>query len=125
MKLTPRAESLQGQAMDGAHFTGPASSHVLLVNEEPNRVAVSVVRFEPGTRNHWHSHSGGQMLHVVEGSGYVQARGAPLQPITEGDSISAAPGEQHWHGAGRSGPMAHVTVTIGQVEWLEESPPPD
>ena len=125
MKLTPRVEALRGQPVDGARFTGPASGHVLLVNEEPNRVAVSMVHFEPGSRNHWHAHSGGQLLHVVKGSGYVQARGGPLQAIAEGDSISAAPGEQHWHGAGRSGSMAHVAVTIGQIEWLEEAPPPD
>ncbi len=125
MKLTPRVAALHGEPLDGAHFTGPATSHALHVTEEPNRVAVSLVRFEAGTRNHWHSHSGGQLLHVVLGSGYVQSRGDPLQRIAEGDSVSTPGGEVHWHGAGRSGPMAHLAVTVGQISWHQEAPPPD
>jgi len=121
VKVTTRTEALDGQPMDPAHFTGPASSHPLLVTLDPNPVRVSIVRFEAGTRNHWHRHGGGQVLHVVEGEGFVQLRGEPPRRIRVGDSVSTAPGEEHWHGAGPEGPMAHVAVSIGDTTWLETS----
>lgn len=31
--------------------------------------------FEPGCRNNWHSHTGGQILVAVGGAGYHQERG--------------------------------------------------
>jgi len=91
------------------------------VTLDPHPVRVSVVRFEPGTRNHWHRHGGGQVLHVVEGEGFVQLHGEPAQRIRTGDTVSTTPGEVHRHGAGPEGPMAHVAVSIGDTTWLERS----
>ncbi|HKA12499.1 MAG TPA: cupin domain-containing protein [Candidatus Dormibacteraeota bacterium] len=119
VKVTTQTEALDGEPMDPAHFTGPASSHPLHVTLDPHPVRVSVVRFEPGTRNHWHRHGGGQVLHVVEGEGFVQLHGEPAQRIRTGDTVSTAPGEVHCHGAGPGGPMAHVAVSIGDTTWLE------
>ena len=121
MKVTTRTEALDGQPMDPSHLTGPASSHPLHQTLQPNPVRVSVVRFEAGTRNHWHRHGGGQVLHVVEGEGYVQKRGEPPRRIRSGDTVSTAPGEDHWHGAGPQSAMAHVAVSIGDITWLESS----
>ncbi len=120
MKVSKLDEALKGEPMDPAHFTGPTSSQPIHVNLELNPVRVSVVRFEPGSRNHWHSHAGGQVLHVVEGQGYVQSRGEPVRQIGLGDTVAAAPGEEHWHGAGPESPMAHVAVSIGDTTWLGE-----
>jgi len=122
MNVTTREESNQGQPADASHFTGPASARPLHRTAEPNPVSVSLVRFETGTRNHWHRHAGGQLLHVVEGEGWVQGRGEPQRRLRVGDSVSTAPGEEHWHGAGDEGPMAHIAVSIGEITWLE---PPD
>jgi quercetin dioxygenase-like cupin family protein len=121
VKITTRTEAESGEPMDSSHFTGPAHSHPLHVTPEPHPVRVSVVHFATGTRNHWHRHGGGQLLHVVDGEGHVQSRGEPARPIRAGDSVSAAPGEEHWHGAGPDGPMSHVAVTIGETTWLESS----
>jgi quercetin dioxygenase-like cupin family protein len=121
MNVTTRDESHQGQPTDASHFTGPATSRPLHRTEEPNPVSVSVVRFEAGARNHWHRHAGGQLLHVVEGEGWVQGRGERLHRLRLGDSVSTAPGEEHWHGAGAEGPMAHIAVSIGEITWLEPS----
>jgi quercetin dioxygenase-like cupin family protein len=87
---------------------------------------VAMVRYEPGARSHWHSHSGGQLLYVVEGAGWVQSRGEEPLSIGPGDAVSFAPGEVHWHGAKADGVMAHVAVTKGRPTWFEEAPaPPD
>jgi quercetin dioxygenase-like cupin family protein len=85
-------------------------------------VRVSLVGFEPGSRTHWHRHGGGQVLHVVVGAGLTQVEGGPVDEIREGDIVTVGPGEKHWHGAGAEGPMRHLAVTIGEVEWLEHPP---
>jgi quercetin dioxygenase-like cupin family protein len=125
MKVTPRAQALHDlKPLEAAHFTGTADVRPLLGPSQPLSTTVAVVRFETGVRNHWHSHGGGQLLHVIEGTGWVQARGAGPQRIGVGDSVATEPNEEHWHGAGRNGPFAHLAVNIGETRWLEESPPP-
>jgi quercetin dioxygenase-like cupin family protein len=128
VKITPRSEALQNlKPMDPAHFTGKAGSQFLIqASPETSSVAAAVVRFEPGARNYWHSHTGGQLLHVIEGEGWVQVRGQAPQRLRMEDTVTADPGEEHWHGAGKEGPMAHIAVVIGETRWLEEAAaPPD
>ena len=128
MKITPRSEALKTlKPMDPAHFTGNAASRDLIqASRQTLSTFAAVVRFEAGARNHWHSHAGGQLLHVIEGEGWVQVRGQDPQRLHMEDTVVADPGEEHWHGAGRNGPMAHIAVAIGETRWLEESaPPPD
>jgi len=125
VKITNLPDALEGGPVEPSHFTGPTTSHPLLSSAEPHPVSVSVVRFAAGSRNHWHRHAGGQLLHVVEGEGWVQSREEPAQRIQTGDSISAAPGEEHWHGAGETGAMAHIAVSVGETTFLEPSVGPD
>jgi quercetin dioxygenase-like cupin family protein len=127
MKITRRAQALQDLTpMEAAHFTGKAGSRPLKPASAALSATAAVVRFETGVRNSWHSHEGGQLLHVIDGEGWVQARGADPQRIGVGDTAVAEPREEHWHGAGRSGPFAHIVVNFGETRWLEASPaPPD
>ena len=127
MKITPRSEALNTQRpVDPAHFTGKAGLRDLIQASSQTTMFAAVVRFETGARNHWHSHAGGQVLHVIEGEGWVQVRGQAPQRIGLEDTVTADPGEEHWHGAGSHGPMAHIAVATGETRWLEESaPPPD
>jgi len=103
-------------------FTGEAGQRTIHAREVAAAVRVSFVRFEPGARTHWHSHSGGQVLHVTEGSGLAQNRGEEVMRLARGDTLAAAAGQEHWHGAGPDGPFTHLATTIGEVTWLE---PPD
>ena len=128
MKITRRAQALGNLTpLDAAHFTGKAGAHTLLPAAGPlPPTSAALVRFEAGVRNHWHAHAGGQLMIVVEGEGWVQARHAELQRVDVGDAVFTEPNEEHWHGAERGGPFAHVVVNIGETRWLEESaPPPD
>ena len=126
MKITPLSDALQTPKRMEEHFTGVAHLRDLMPASSPSAIFAAAVRFEAGARNHWHSHPGGQLLHVIDGEGWVQARGAQAQQIRQGDTVAAEPNEEHWHGAGRRGPMAHLAVGIGETRWLEESPaPPD
>lgn len=126
MTIIPRAQALHDLTpVDAAHFTGNAGLRTLLPASGPlPPTSAAVVRFEAGVRNHWHAHAGGQLLVVIEGEGWVQARRTDAQRIQVGDTVVTEPNEEHWHGAGRTGPFAHIVVNIGETHWLEESPPP-
>lgn len=83
-------------------------------------VRVNTVYFEPGGRTYWHSHEGGQVLHVTSGSGWVAARGERARPVRAGDVVWAPPGEEHWHGASDDSILVHVAVSLGTAQWLGE-----
>jgi quercetin dioxygenase-like cupin family protein len=78
------------------------------------------VLFTPGARSAWHRHPGGQVLHVTEGAGRVQARGEDREEIRAGDTVVCQPGEEHWHGAAPGTFMTHIAVTDGATEWHEQ-----
>src|SRR6059058_5330238 len=93
MNLTPRSLALTDlKPMEAAHFTGKAGSRELIkASKETITAFAAVVRFETGVRNYWHTHAGGQLLHVIEGEGWVQARHGEPQRIHQGDTIATAP----------------------------------
>ena len=107
-------------------FTGDAWIDVIVRGEPSSRVRVNVVRFAPGARNAWHAHSDGQTLHVTEGIGRVQSRGGDVLEICAGDTIYAAPGEWHWHGAAPDHFMTHLAMWEGPLaggpepEWGDQ-----
>ena len=121
MKTYSKQESLgPAPPIQPTHFTGEATGLPVLKGGE-GTVNVTMVRFAAGVRNHWHFHRGGQVLHVVDGTGYVQSRGEAARRVAAGDTVSAEAGEEHWHGATEEGPMAHLAISIGETVWLEES----
>lgn len=81
------------------------------------------VTFEPGSRNNWHSHSGGQILIVVGGVGYYQERGKPARRLVEGDVVEIGPNVAHWHGAAPDSWFSHLAISCNpqtnQNTWLE------
>jgi quercetin dioxygenase-like cupin family protein len=91
-------------------FVGDAWLDIIVRGEEPSRVRVSVVRFAPGARNAWHVHAVGQVVHVTEGVGRMQARGGDVLDIRAGDTILTPPGEWHWHGAAPDHIMTHIAI---------------
>lgn len=73
-------------------------------------VPVSNVTFEPGCRNNWHSHTGGQLLICVGGEGYYQEKGKPARRLKAGDVVEIAPNVVHWHGAAPDSWFSHLAV---------------
>jgi len=105
------------------YFTGCVWQDPIVEAEAPARVRSVIVRFDPGARTNWHTHPLGQTLHVIAGSGLIQAEGEPIQTINPGDSIWIAPGEKHWHGAAPDTGMTHIAIHEAldgsSVKWLE------
>lgn len=85
---------------------------------------VALVTFEQGVRTNWHTHPGGQILMVVEGTGFYQEKGKPRQTIHKGDVVKCPPGVTHWHGASPDGEFAHLVVAPdaekGEVTWVQK-----
>ena len=84
---------------------------------------MSNVTFEPGCRNNWHSHTGGQLLIAVGGVGYYQERGKAARRLLPGDVVEIAPSIEHWHGAAPDSWFSHLAIgcnpQTNQNTWLE------
>ena len=98
------------------YFTGRSWLAPLTGNKDLN-VPMSNVTFEPGCRNNWHSHTGGQLLIAVGGVGYYQERGKAARRLLPGDVV------EHWHGAAPDSWFSHLAIgcnpQTNQNTWLE------
>lgn len=105
------------QYFSGNSWVAPLTSNSAL------NVPVSNVTFEPGCRNNWHSHTGGQILIAVGGVGYYQERGKAAIRMEPGDVIEIAPDTEHWHGAAPDSWFAHLAIACNpqtnENTWLE------
>ena len=95
--------------MFSKYFIGQAYLAPLTHHAELN-VPISNVTFEPGCRNNWHSHTGGQILVVVGGHGWYQEKGKPAQPLKAGDVVEILPDVEHWHGAASDSWFSHLAI---------------
>lgn len=81
------------------------------------------VTFEPGCRNNWHKHTGGQILIAVGGKGYYQEKGKPARLLMPGDVVEIAPDVVHWHGAAPDSWFSHLAIECNpqtnRNTWLE------
>lgn len=96
---------------------------MLSENDDVFHAPIGNVTFEPGTRTHWHVHSGGQILLVLAGEGFVQFEGEAPRVIRKGDVVRIPPEVKHWHGAGAKTWMTHISiepnVPNNRGTWLE------
>ena len=84
---------------------------------------IANVTFEPGCRNNWHSHAGGQILLVTGGRGYYQEWGQPARELHAGEVVQIPADVKHWHGAANDSWFVHLAIEIhpekGPATWLE------
>jgi quercetin dioxygenase-like cupin family protein len=105
------------------YFIGTAYLSMLVTGGNEFNCPIGNVTFEPGARNNWHKHPGGQILLVTGGRGYYQEEGKPAQKLHPGDVVKITPNVKHWHGAASDSWFAHISietnVSVGPPEWLE------
>lgn len=103
------------------NFTGEVWLAPLSEKNELN-VPMANVTFEPGCRNSWHLHKGGQLLIATAGIGYYQEKGKPARRLFPGDIVEIAPDVVHWHGAATDSWFAHIAITTNPQDnaavWL-------
>jgi quercetin dioxygenase-like cupin family protein len=126
--------SLQSQAQTGdtifpkgelsttTNHTGNVWLKELSAGDSTFDYALAVATFAAGAKLDWHSHPGGQILLILEGTGYYQERGKPIQIVHKGDVIKCLPGVEHWHGATPNSGFTYLATTPtpkGKTVWLE------
>jgi quercetin dioxygenase-like cupin family protein len=121
MEILSRPPTVRGPA---ATFTGDVWVEGVYA-DGPGRARLTIVRFAPCARSHWHSHRLGQVLHVIEGVALLGSRDGTVIEARPGDTVYTAPGEEHWHGAAPDRFMAHLVLMEGdgdeapQTVWGE------
>ena len=94
-----------------------------LTKDKRLNVPVSNVTFEPGCRNNWHRHTGGQLLIAVGGVGFYQERGKEARKLLPGDVVEIPPDVEHWHGAAPDSWFSHLAIECNpgtnKNTWLE------
>ena len=111
---------LDWEPADPDHFTGEARVKRVAVQPGGSALKIYRVAFEPGARTHWHTHSGPQLLYVVEGRCRVQAWGEAMQEVGPGGTVYIAPDEKHWHGAAPSTTAVHIAINVdARTTWME------
>ncbi|MEZ5201091.1 MAG: cupin domain-containing protein [Micropruina glycogenica] len=92
----------------------------MIVDHPDARFSVGSVHFAPGSRNAWHSHAAGQMLHCTDGVGLVVTDDDVIV-LRPGVTVWTPPNQRHWHGAAPDRQMTHLAMS-GVVELAEGEP---
>ena len=111
------SKSLPANAGNSDYFTG-----AVMIRPMASEGGFKLLRveFAPGARTNWHTHTGVQILVVVEGRCRFQHEGGPAEEAGVGETIHIPAGEKHWHGAAPDQPMVHLALNIDlETDWLE------
>lgn len=113
----------KGEKITNNYFIGTTWLKMLVPDEKIFNCPIGNVTFEPGARNNWHKHPGGQILLITGGKGFYQEEGKQAQILHEGDIVIINPDIKHWHGAAPDSWFAHLAISTnpekGEAEWLE------
>lgn len=113
-----------GDKIQGGNFTGTVWVKQLISADTAFNAQIGNVVFEPKARSKWHKHAGGQTLIGLDGIGYYQEKGKPLQILRKGDVVRCPPDVEHWHGASHDNWFVQLAITPehakGRVSWLHE-----
>jgi 4-carboxymuconolactone decarboxylase len=112
----------KGELSTAKNHTGNVWLKELNAGDSTFDYALAVATFDAGAKLDWHSHPGGQILLILEGTGYYQERGKPVQIVHKGDVIKCLPGVEHWHGASPTNGFTYLATTPtqkGETVWLE------
>ena len=105
------------------NFVGQAWIQNLVNKDDEWNCAIGNVTFEPGCRNNWHKHPGGQILLITGGRGWYQEFGGEARELYPGDVVKIPANAKHWHGAAKDSWFVHLYIATnihkGPIKWLE------
>ena len=99
-----KAEEATSKMFEGKVYRLP-----LIDDTMAKEIRVTMIKFNPGARNIFHTHTGEQVLYVTEGKGIV-ANESEEYVVTQGTAIYIPPGERHWHGATEDSSFSHLSI---------------
>ncbi len=109
------------ESVDPANFTGGGTLVRMQGVCQAPHVNAYRVTFDAGARTAWHTHSGPQLLIVLEGHCRFQHAGDQIRDVAAGGIISIEAGKPHWHGATPFASTTHVALNIEVLTtWLEK-----
>jgi quercetin dioxygenase-like cupin family protein len=98
-------------------FGGEVLAQRLIDDKTAAGIKVSLIFFEPGARNRFHTHTSEQVLWVTSGRGILATEDKEVV-LTPGMIAYIPPGERHWHGAAADSAFAHISIaTPGKTEF--------
>ena len=104
-------------------FTGQAYLEMLSGGGDGFNCPIGNVTFEPGCRNNWHRHPGGQILLVTGGRGWYRKKAGPPGRSAPETWWKIPPDVKHWHGAAKDSWFVHLSIetnsSMGPAQWLE------
>lgn len=100
-----------------AKGTGKVTRQLLIDHNLTGGTGVVVVHFSPGARLNFHTHSGEQILYIIEGKGIV-ANQNEEHIVTPGTLVYISPGEIHWHGATDESSFTHIAIYKGETKLV-------
>ena len=109
------------EGSDPKTFTGQAT--LVRLNDLADEPSINAYRvaFQARARTDWHTHSGTQLLIILDGVCRLQTDTGAVTEITAGDVASIGPGERTWHCASDKGPMTHLAVNVASTtSWFEK-----
>jgi quercetin dioxygenase-like cupin family protein len=112
----------KGEKAPNDHHVGTVYLKELNASDSIFNYSVAVATFEPGSYLYWHTHPGGQILMITEGTGYYQEKGKPKLTVRKGDVVKCLPGVEHWHGASPESGFTYLATTPtqkGRTIWLQ------
>jgi len=89
----------KGELSTVKNHTGNIWLKELNVGDSTFDPSIAIATYDAGAKLDWHSHPGGQVLLITEGTGFYQERGKPGRIVHKGDVIKCLPGVEHWHDA--------------------------
>lgn len=120
---TMKSFSDKGNPAPKENFTGTVWVNMNVTPDDGYNANIGTVSFEVKARTNWHIHRSGQILFVVDGIGYYQEQGKPIQLIQKGDVVKIPKNVKHWHGATHQSSMRHIAMITDydkdKTEWLE------
>ena len=98
-------------------FTGEVQAKRLVSDKTAQGLHLGIVTFSPGAKNRLHTHTGEQILFVLEGKGIVATEDEEAV-VTPGMLVYIPPGEKHWHGATEDTSFSHISIqTPGKTNF--------
>ena len=101
-------------------FTGEVATASLIDDKMTEQTRMLLVKFSPGGRTVWHTHSFEQGLYIVDGKGIVASEKDGEVVVETGDVVVFGQNEKHWHGATNTTGMTHLAINmVGENQVLE------
>jgi len=112
----------KGEKAANVHHVGNVWLNELSPADSTFTYGTSLATMERGARLDWHKHPGGQILMIIDGTGYYQEKGKAKQTVRKGEVVKCQPDVEHWHGATPTTGVTYLATSPaqkGKTIWLQ------